>query len=114
MADTVFHKIIKREIPADIVYEDEVALAFRDLAPQAPVHILIVPKKTIPSLREMTSEDVSIVGHLLLVANQLAAKLGLNETGYRVVTNAGEHAGQSVFQLHFHLLGGRDFSWPPG
>ncbi len=114
MADTIFHKIIKREIPADIVYEDEVALAFRDLAPQAPVHILIVPKKTIPSLREMTAEDVATVGHLLLVANQLATKLGLNESGYRVVTNAGEHAGQSVFQLHFHLLGGRDFTWPPG
>ena len=112
--DTIFHKIIRREIPADIVYEDDTAIAFRDISPQAPVHILIIPKQTIRSLREMTAAESGIVGHLLLIASQLAHKFGLNESGYRVVTNAGEHAGQSVFQLHFHLLGGRDFSWPPG
>lgn len=112
--DTVFHKIIRREIPATIVFEDERVIAFRDINPVAPVHILVVPKKTIPSLREASPEDGDLLGYLFLTASQIARDEGISESGYRVVVNSGEHGGQSVFQLHLHLLGGRDFPWPPG
>lgn len=112
--DTIFHKIIRKEIPADILYEDEICLAFRDINPVSPEHILVIPKKTIPSLREVVVEDKETLGHMLLVVSELARARNLDESGYRVVVNAGELAGQTVFQLHMHLLGGRDFSWPPG
>jgi len=114
MSKTLFEKIIAREIPAEIVYEDELVLAFRDIKPQAPVHVLIVPKQVIPRLADAKPEDHRVLGHLLLKAAELAAKLGVKETGYRLVINSGPHAGESVPHLHCHLLGGRPMSWPPG
>lgn len=110
---SIFKKIIDREIPADIVYEDNLCLAFRDINPQAPTHVLVIPKKEIPMLDEMTEEDAATVGHLLLVVKQTAAQLGLSG-GYRVVVNNGPDAGQDVMHLHLHLLGGRRLAWPPG
>ena len=111
--DTLFGKIIRREIPADIVYEDDQCLAFRDIAPQAPTHILVIPKKAIPKLSEAKAEDKALLGHLLYVVGDIAREQKL-ENGYRVVINTGEAAGQTVFHLHLHLLGGRELSWPPG
>ncbi|MFM6195113.1 MAG: histidine triad nucleotide-binding protein [Planktothrix sp.] len=113
MTDTIFSKIIRREIPADIVYEDDLCLAFRDIAPQAPVHILVIPKKPIPKLADATSEDHALMGHLLLKVKQVAEEAGL-ENGYRVVINTGEDGGQTVDHLHLHILGGRYMEWPPG
>lgn len=111
--DTIFSKIIRREIPADIVYEDDLALAFRDVNPQAPVHILVIPKKPISQLAESNADDGVLLGHLLLVAKQVAEKAGLNN-GYRLVINNGADAGQTVYHLHLHILGGRQLAWPPG
>ncbi|NES66783.1 MAG: histidine triad nucleotide-binding protein [Okeania sp. SIO2D1] len=111
--DTLFSKIIRREIPADIVYEDDMALAFKDINPQAPVHILVIPKKPIPKLADASPEDHSLMGHLLLTAKRVAQEAGL-ENGYRVVINNGAEAGQTVFHLHLHILGGRQMQWPPG
>jgi histidine triad (HIT) family protein len=113
MSDTIFGKIIRREIPAEIVYEDELTLAFKDVNPQAPTHILVIPKKPIPRLSECTKEDTALLGHLLITIQKVAALANLTN-GYRVVTNNGENAGQSVDHLHFHILGGRSLSWPPG
>ncbi len=110
---TIFLKIINREIPADIVYEDDECLAFRDINPQAPVHVLLIPKKPIPSLNELTSEDSDLLAHLLQVVPAVADQLGLVD-GYRTVINTGAHGGQTVFHLHIHILGGRDLGWPPG
>jgi histidine triad (HIT) family protein len=112
MSETIFSKIIKREIPATIIYEDDLAIAFRDVNPQAPVHFLVIPKQPIVKLSEATIEDQSLLGHLLLVANKVAAQEGLED--FRLVTNNGVAAGQSVFHLHIHVLGGRSFDWPPG
>jgi histidine triad (HIT) family protein len=109
----VFSKIIRREVPADIVYEDELCLAFRDINPQAPTHILIIPKKDFPKLSDAREDDQELLGHLLLVANRIAREQGL-EDAFRVVINNGAGAGQSVFHLHLHLLAGRPFRWPPG
>ncbi len=111
---TIFKKIIDGEIPADIVHDDELCLAFKDVAPQAPTHVLVIPKKEIPSLAELTAEDQALVGHILLVIKRLADELGLAAGGYRVVTNCGSDGGQVVNHLHFHLLGGRVLDWPPG
>ncbi len=111
--DTIFGKIIRREIPADIVHEDNLCLAFRDINPQAPVHILVIPKKPIPQLAAATPEDHAVLGHLLLVVTRVAEQAGL-ANGYRVVINNGADAGQSVDHLHFHILGGRSLGWPPG
>ena len=113
MADTIFGKIIRGEIPARIVHDDDSCLAFHDVAPQAPVHVLVIPKRPIPSLAAVTAEDGGLLGHLVLVATQLAASLGL-EDGYRLVVNCGPDGGQSVEHLHVHLLGGRRLGWPPG
>jgi histidine triad (HIT) family protein len=113
MATNIFLKIIAKEIPADIVYEDEHCLAFRDINPQAPVHVLIIPRKVIRSHADLTDDDKALVGHLHLVAVRLAEKLGVGN-GYRLVVNCKESAGQTVPHLHMHLLGGRDFGWPPG
>ena len=112
MPETIFSKIIKREIPATIIYEDDLALAFRDVNPQAPVHFLVIPKKPIINLSDAKEEDQSLLGHLLLVANKVALQEGL--TSFRLVTNNGAEAGQSVFHLHIHVLGGRSLDWPPG
>ena len=112
--DTLFSKIIRREIPADIVYEDDLCLAFRDIAPQAPTHILVIPKKPIPKLADAQSDDKALLGHLLYTVSEIAREQKLEDGGYRVVINTGEAAGQTVFHLHMHLLGGRELSWPPG
>lgn len=111
---TLFEKIIARQIPADIVYEDDTVLAFRDIKPHAPVHVLIVPKKPIVRIADASQSDEKLLGHLLLKAAEVADKLGLKTTGYRLVINNGPHAGESVPHLHCHILGGRAMSWPPG
>ncbi|BAW97406.1 histidine triad protein [[Synechococcus] sp. NIES-970] len=113
MSDTIFAKIIRREIPADIVYEDDLALGFRDVNPQAPVHILVIPKKPIPMLSEADDADQALLGHLLLTVKKIAQQENLAK-GYRVVLNTGEDGGQTVFHLHLHLLGDRPLAWPPG
>ncbi len=114
MSKTLFEKIVAREIPGEIVYEDDLVAAFRDVKPAAPVHILIVPKKPIPRLGAASPEDHKVLGHLLLKAAEVAAKAGLKESGYRLVINHGPHAGESVPHLHCHILGGRPMAWPPG
>jgi histidine triad (HIT) family protein len=114
MRKTLFEKIIAREIPADIVYEDELVCAFRDIKPQAPTHVLIIPKKPIARIAEAKAEDHKILGHLLLKAAEVAEKLGLQQSGYRLVFNNGPHAGEAVPHLHCHILGGRPMTWPPG
>lgn len=111
--ETIFSKIIRKEIPAHIVYEDDLALAFTDVNPQAPVHILIIPKKPIVNLATAEPEDQALLGHLLLIVQKVAAQAGL-ENGYRVVINTGVDGGQTVYHLHIHILGGRSMSWPPG
>jgi histidine triad (HIT) family protein len=111
---TLFEKIVAREIPADIVYEDDLILAFRDISPQAPTHILIVPKKLIPRISEATVQDEKILGQLLLKAAEVAEKVGLKKTGYRLVINNGADGGETVPHLHVHILGGRRMNWPPG
>jgi histidine triad (HIT) family protein len=112
MADTIFGQIVRGERPADILYEDEHCLAFRDINPQAPVHILVIPKKAIARLSDSAAEDQGLLGHLLLTAARVAGQEGLKD--FRLVINNGSGAGQSVFHLHLHLLAGRRFSWPPG
>ena len=109
----LFAKIIRREIPADIVYEDQLCLAFRDISPQAPVHILLIPKKELASLQAAESGDQSLLGHLLLKAAQIAKEQNLS-AGWRAVINTGAQGGQTVFHLHIHILGGRSLDWPPG
>ena len=111
---SIFQKIIDREVAADILYEDDRALAFRDIAPQAPVHILVIPKQPLLSLAVASDEDRELLGHLLLVIRDVAKQEGLDEAGFRVVANNGEQGGQVVPHLHFHLLGGRPMNWPPG
>ncbi|MBW4633364.1 MAG: histidine triad nucleotide-binding protein [Iphinoe sp. HA4291-MV1] len=111
--ETIFSKIIRREIPADIVYEDDLALAFRDINPAAPVHILVIPKKPIPGLADAESGDDALLGHLLLTVKRVAEQAGL-ANGYRVVINTGPDGGQSVYHLHMHILGGRQMKWPSG
>jgi histidine triad (HIT) family protein len=110
---TIFKRIIDKEVPAKIIYEDDLCLAFHDVNPQAPTHVLVVPKKEIESLDRLGAEDQMLLGHLLLVVRRLAEQLGL-KGGYRVVANCGPDGGQSVEHLHFHLLGGRFMKWPPG
>ncbi|MFT4626785.1 MAG: histidine triad (HIT) family protein [Myxococcota bacterium] len=110
---TIFQRIIDREIPADIVYEDDRALAFRDIAPVAPTHVLVIPKRRIVSIADCEDADAALLGHLMLVARNVARDLGLDD-GYRIVTNIGDRGGQSVPHLHLHLLGGRQMVWPPG
>ena len=111
---TIFTQIMNKEIPADIVYEDDICLAFRDINPQAPVHVLIIPKKEIISIATLTEEDKAIMGHIMIKTAEIARLEGLEKKGYRVVSNIGENGGQSVFHIHFHLLGGRKLTWPPG
>ena len=114
MTDNIFMKIVERKIPANIVFEDDECLAFRDINPQAPVHVLIIPKKkVIPTHADITEEDAALLGHMHVVAARLAKQLGVQD-GYRLVINCQERAGQTVPHLHMHLLGGRDLTWPPG
>jgi histidine triad (HIT) family protein len=110
---TVFKRIIDREIPAKIVYEDEHCLAFEDIHPAAPTHLVVIPKREIVSVDDVDEDDAAVVGHLFVAMRAIAAKLGL-KNGYRVVTNCGPDAGQEVMHLHFHMLAGRRFGWPPG
>ncbi|HEX4341955.1 MAG TPA: histidine triad nucleotide-binding protein [Verrucomicrobiae bacterium] len=114
MSKTLFEKIVAREIPADIVYEDELVVAFRDIHPQAPTHVVMVPRKAIPRVAEATVEDHKLLGHLLLKAAQVAEQLGLKKDGYRLVINNGPNGGETVPHLHCHILGGRHMAWPPG
>tara|TARA_B100001248_G_C27290038_1_gene412006 strand:- start:253 stop:594 length:342 start_codon:yes stop_codon:yes gene_type:complete len=113
MPSTLFEKIINKEIPSEILYEDDISFVIKDINPQAPTHLLIIPKKVIPKLSDSTQEDQEILGHLMLVAGKVAEDLGLDET-FRLVVNNGAKAGQSVFHLHIHLLSGRSLNWPPG
>jgi len=110
---TIFTKIINKEVPADIVYEDDLCLAFKDIMPAAPVHLLVIPKKPIPRLCDATEEDKALLGHLNLVAHQVASDAGIGDA-FRLVVNNGEGACQSVFHLHYHVIGGRTLQWPPG
>jgi histidine triad (HIT) family protein len=114
MSKTLFQKIADREISGDIVYEDDQVLAFRDIRPATPTHVLIVPRKPIPRINEAGPEDQAVLGHMLLKAAHIARQLGLDKDGFRLVINNGAHAGETVPHLHLHILGGRAMSWPPG
>lgn len=111
---TIFKKIIDKEIPADIVHEDEQCIAFRDIDPKAPTHIILIPKKEIPSMAEIDEIDKELIGHLYLVASKIAKDEGVSDSGYRLVVNTNKEGGQEVYHLHIHLLGGRQMNWPPG
>lgn len=111
---SIFQKIIDREIPATIVHEDDWCIAFNDVSPQAPTHVLLIPKQEIANLAGLTPNDQELAGHLLLTAGNIARELGIEESGYRVVANCGRDGGQSVDHLHFHILAGRPLKWPPG
>lgn len=112
--DCLFCKIINGEIPSDKVYEDELVYAFNDISPTAPTHVLIIPKKHIATLNDVTEDDEKLIGHIYFVAEKIAKEKGIAEDGYRVVSNCNKNAGQTVFHIHFHLLGGREFGWPAG
>ena len=112
--DCIFCNIIKGDIPSSKVYENEKVYAFNDISPVAPVHVLIIPKEHIESINDLTKENASLVSDVMLAAKEIATQLGISESGYRVVTNCGQAAGQTVNHIHFHLLGGRDLAWPPG
>ena len=112
--DCIFCKIIKNQIPCEIIYEDDKVLGFKDINPQAPVHVVIIPKEHVDDLNSLSEKGAEVVGHIFIVAKKIAKELGIAESGYRVVTNCGEAAGQSVQHIHFHLLGGRMLQWPPG
>ncbi len=114
MEDCIFCKIVKGEIPCEKVYEDDKVLSFKDINPGAPNHVLIIPKKHIGSLNEVTEEDSMLIAHVFLVAKEIVKKLGIDDTGYRIVSNCGEDGGQTVPHIHFHVLGGRSLQWPPG
>lgn len=114
MGDCLFCKIIEKTIPAKIVYEDEQALAFEDINPQAPVHILVIPKKHIPTILDLKEEDDNCLGYVFKVANKIAKDKGIADRGFRLVTNCNPESGQTVYHIHFHLLGGRPMHWPPG
>ena len=114
MSDTIFSKIISKEIPADIVYEDDEILAFKDINPQAPHHILLIPKKQIATINDVEANDAELIGKIVIKSKDLAKELGIDEDGYRLVFNCNRHGGQEVFHIHLHLLGGRQMQWPPG
>ncbi|MDG4868198.1 histidine triad nucleotide-binding protein [Guyparkeria sp. 1SP6A2] len=114
MSETIFSKIINREIAADIVFENDRILAFRDINPQAPVHVLVIPKKPIPTINAIDPEDAELIGELFIAARQIAAEEGIDASGYRTVFNCNRDGGQEVYHLHLHLLGGRAMQWPPG
>ena len=113
MAETIFTKIINKEIPAEILYEDDMALAFKDINPQAPVHFLVIPKKPIATINDIAQEDREVVGHLSFVAAKIAAELGFADQGFRTVMNCNEYGGQTVYHIHLHVLAGKTLGWPP-
>ena len=114
MPETIFSRIVRKEIPAKIVYEDDVSLAFHDLNGQAPIHVLVIPKRQIDSLDDASVDDANLLGHLQIVIQKVARMLDIHESGYRVVMNCGRDGGQSVGHIHYHVLGGRPLAWPPG
>ncbi|MGD1075763.1 MAG: histidine triad nucleotide-binding protein [Thermodesulfovibrionales bacterium] len=114
MSDCIFCKIIEKKLPAKIVYEDGLALAFEDIDPQAPIHILIIPKKHIPTILDLEEDDDNLVAHLVTIARRVAKEKGIAEKGFRIVTNCNPESGQAVYHIHFHVLGGRRMHWPPG
>ncbi|MEK6265751.1 MAG: histidine triad nucleotide-binding protein [Clostridium sp.] len=114
MDDCIFCKIIKKQIPCELLYEDEGVIGFKDISPEAPVHIVIIPKVHISNLNSLSEDSANIIGHIFIVAKKIAIDLGISETGYRIVSNCGENGGQTVQHIHFHLLGGRRLKWPPG
>ena len=114
MTETIFDKIISKEIPSDIVYEDNEFLAFNDINPQAPIHILIIPKKRIAAISDLDSNDSKLVGQMVVIASKIAKEKEISEDGYRLIFNCNENGGQSVYHIHLHLIGGRKLSWPPG
>jgi histidine triad (HIT) family protein len=114
MASSIFTKIINREIPSEIIFENDEIIAINDINPQAPVHILIIPKKEIPTINDLTSDDLPLIGKLVDVARQIAKEKGIEKDGYRLIFNVNEGAGQTVFHIHLHLIGGRKMNWPPG
>ena len=114
MSDCIFCRIVNKSIPSRQIFEDDQCLAFEDINPQAPVHILVIPKRHLSSLAEVQESDVPLIGHLMRICSKMAKEREIEESGYRVVANTGAEAGQTVFHLHFHLLGGRIFGWPPG
>ena len=114
MSETIFDKIISGEIQSDIVYEDSEVLAFRDISPQAPTHILIIPRNNIPTINDLEQKDSELIGKLVLTAKKIAEQEKISKSGYRLVFNCNEHAGQTVFHIHLHLIGGRKLEWPPG
>lgn len=114
MSETIFDKIISKEIPSDIVYEDETVLAFKDINPQAPEHILIIPKRRIETINDLDESDAKTIGRMVIVARDIAVSCGIDKDGYRLVFNCNKHGGQTVFHIHLHLLGGRQLNWPPG
>ena len=114
MEDCLFCKIVNNEIPAELIFEDDRIVAFNDINPQAPIHILIIPKEHFASLNDIPEEKIDLMGHILLRARQIAQNLGIQESGYRIVLNTARDSGQEVFHIHFHLLGGRRMTWPPG
>lgn len=113
MAETIFTKIINKEIPAEILYEDDMALAFKDINPQAPVHFLVIPKKPIATINDIAQEDREVMGHLSFVAAKIAAELGFADQGFRTVMNCNEYGGQTVYHIHLHVLAGKPLGWPP-
>ncbi|HSL05442.1 MAG TPA: histidine triad nucleotide-binding protein [Nitrospiraceae bacterium] len=114
MSDCIFCKIVERTIPAALVYEDDLVVAFDDINPQAPTHTLVIPRKHVASIAELQDSDVGLLGHLILAGNKLAKLKRVADAGYRLVVNTGAHGGQTVFHLHLHVLGGRHMAWPPG
>ncbi len=113
MSDTIFSKIIAKEIPAEIIYEDDISLAFKDINPQAPVHFLVIPKKAIATINDIAEDDKALVGHLYVVAAKLATEMGFAQQGYRAVMNCNEFGGQTVYHIHLHVLAGKPMGWPP-
>ena len=114
MTETIFDKILSKEIPADIVYEDSNFLAFNDINPQAPIHILIIPKKRIPTINDIAPSDSNLIGEMVLIAQKIAKDKEINDDGYRLIFNCNDNGGQTVYHIHLHLIGGRKLSWPPG
>ena len=114
MTETIFDKILSKEIPADIVYEDSNFLAFNDINPQAPIHILIIPKRRIPTINDITPSDSNLIGEMILIAKKIAKDKEINDDGYRLIFNCNDNGGQTVYHIHLHLIGGRKLSWPPG
>lgn len=114
MSDCIFCKIASKEIPSEILYEDDKVIAFKDVNPQSPIHILVIPKEHIESANHVDDGNSNLIGHIFLIIKDLAKKLGIDKEGYRIVNNCGEFGGQTVSHIHFHILGGRKFSWPPG